>query len=249
MRLLLEFRSQNNFVYFPNYHHKLQGFIYSLLQDTSFHYLHDSDGCKFITFSNIFPPSDAKRGERRKLILSSPDDRLIQVLQSQLTSLKRSTIRIGHMLFKLEAIKPVQLTFGSDVRLITATPIIIRVPREKFMQYHPSWDREYSYVYWRSNHSLELFMEQLLTNLIKKYQEFYSREIQISNFIDRYIFKKQVCNNVFIKSNEVKVIGTIWEFLLRDLTPVEQQFLSFALDCGFGELNFLGFGFVNNVGH
>ncbi|MBD3190786.1 MAG: CRISPR-associated endoribonuclease Cas6 [Candidatus Heimdallarchaeota archaeon] len=249
MRLLLEFQAQNNFVYLTNYHHKLQGFIYSLLRETSFHHLHDSDGYKFIAFSNIFPPFNAKEGDTRKLIISSPDEELIQVLQAKLASLEDSTIRIGHMLFRLVCIKPVRPTLRSNVRLITATPIVIRVPREKFIEYNPSWDRKYDYVYWRSHHSFKLFIEQLVQNLTKKYQEFYSRDIKISNFFDRFNFKKQVCNHVVINGKEVKVIGTLWEFFFRNPTRRERKFLSFALACGLGELNSLGFGFVNNVGN
>ena len=68
MRLLLKLRALKNQAYDLKYHHKLQGFIYSLLDGTPYVKLHDRRGYKFFCFSNIFPPEDVRAGVTRSLL-------------------------------------------------------------------------------------------------------------------------------------------------------------------------------------
>ncbi|HID60907.1 MAG TPA: hypothetical protein EYP46_03510, partial [Hadesarchaea archaeon] len=77
MRLLLKLRVLKDQAYDLKYHHKLQGFIYSLLDETPYVKLHDRRGYKFFCFSNILPSVDATTGTTRSLIISSPDVGLI----------------------------------------------------------------------------------------------------------------------------------------------------------------------------
>lgn len=41
------------------------------------------------------------------------------------------------------------------------------------------------------------------------------------------------------------VLSSIWEFAFSYLRREQRGVLEFGLDCGFGELNSLGFGFMN----
>lgn len=43
----------------------------------------------------------------------------------------------------------------------------------------------------------------------------------------------------------VKVSGSIWEFSFGYLDGEKREVLQFGLDAGFGELNSMGFGFMN----
>lgn len=43
----------------------------------------------------------------------------------------------------------------------------------------------------------------------------------------------------------VKVFGSIWEFMFGYLNSGRRKIIQFGLDCGFGELNSMGFGFIN----
>ncbi len=56
-----------------------------------------------------------------------------------------------------------------------------------------------------------------------------------------------VCNHIIEEGKEHKVIGSIWEFAFSHLSPEQRDILEFGLECGFGERNSLGFGFVNTV--
>lgn len=56
MRLLLKLRAAKDQAYDMRYHHKLQGFVYGLIEGTPYMKLHDRRGYKFFCFSNIFPP-------------------------------------------------------------------------------------------------------------------------------------------------------------------------------------------------
>ncbi|PKP59881.1 MAG: hypothetical protein CVT89_00760 [Candidatus Altiarchaeales archaeon HGW-Altiarchaeales-2] len=44
---------------------------------------------------------------------------------------------------------------------------------------------------------------------------------------------------------EHKVFGSVWEFNFNHLNDSQRRILEFGLDTGFGEMNSLGFGFMN----
>ncbi len=247
MRGILTLRCENSFLYEANVYHKLQGFIYSLIRDTEYSSLHNKKDYKFISFSNVFPPKNAKMGDKRTLIISSPENRLITIMKNSLDALQGEIINIGHMRFFLERTTILRPTIEKDLCLITGTPVIVRIPKEKFSAYESHWDVNYDYIYWRSNYPLELFIEQIEQNLRKKFQSFYGYELSLEKAFENFNFKKQVCNHITINGKEVKVIGTLWEIIFKNLDKNQRKFVSFMLDCGIGELNTLGFGFLNKV--
>jgi CRISPR-associated endoribonuclease Cas6 len=256
MRLLLKLRVLKDQAYDLKYHHKLQGFIYGLLDGTPYVKLHDKRGYKFFCFSNIFPPKGTKkdpsesmeRGEARQLLISSPEVGLMGILNDKLTQIgeERIPVNIGDMSFELESVQVLEPKIGRSCRLITGTPIVIRIPKENYEKYGIKPPKDYDYVYWRKQYSFEAFIKQLKDNLFKKYNEFYGGSLEEFPLFEQFVFKKQVCSHVVIGGKEVKVFGSIWEFAFSCLKK-EQQILKFGLDCGFGELNSLGFGFINLV--
>jgi CRISPR-associated endoribonuclease Cas6 len=136
--------------------------------------------------------------------------------------------------------------------MITGTPIIIRIPREKYIKYGISPPSNYDYLYWKADHPLELFLSQLWVNLQKKYNEYTKtniadRSLYHSNkplsFFGELIFKKQISTKLFVKNTEQTVIGTTWEFLFEG--HKYREMIQFALDVGLGERNSMGFGFMN----
>jgi CRISPR-associated endoribonuclease Cas6 len=60
------------------YHTNAQGFIYNLLRGSIYEQIHDVQGSKFFSFSNIFPHADLKQGDIRTFIISSPDDEFVK---------------------------------------------------------------------------------------------------------------------------------------------------------------------------
>jgi len=60
-----------------------------------------------------------------------------------------------------------------------------------------------------------------------------------------YKFKKQVSTKIHMHNTDVTVIGSLWELgFSHDINEAVQIF---ALDCGLGERNSLGFGFMNEL--
>ncbi|MEW6592624.1 MAG: CRISPR-associated endoribonuclease Cas6 [Candidatus Hadarchaeota archaeon] len=255
MRLLLRLRAAKDQAYDMKYHHKLQGFIYGLLEGTPYVKLHDRRGYKFFCFSNIFPsrgekrdPSeDMKKGETRNLLISSPEVGLIAAMNDRLNQIgeEGALVNVGEMSFVLESVQVVEPMIGQSCRLITGTPIVLRIPRKRYEEYGIEPPKDYEYVYWRPGHPFEPFVKQLEDNLFKKYREFYGKGMEESSVFEQFEFRREVPARVVLKEGEVTYIGSLWEFSFGYLEGKLQELVGFGLDAGFGELNSLGFGFMN----
>lgn len=250
MRILLRLKSLRNFSYDIKYYHKLQGFIYNLLKDTSYSILHEKKGYKFFCFSNIFPIGDTKVNDKRNIIISSPDKFFIKFLEDKLNNMKNKekTIKIGNMLFSIDDVSLVNIKIRKSLNLISATPIIIRIPEKNYEKYEiPKKFRKKRFVYWRPSYSFEAFVKQLEENLFKKYNEFHKTNLEKFPIFEQFKYKKLVISHVVIRGKEYKFVGSIWEFIFSYLNDEQKKILEFAIDCGFGERNSLGFGFMNVI--
>ena len=246
MRLVLDLLAKRDSSYLMQYHHQIQGLIYNLLKDSPYDNLHDKEGYKFFCFSNILPPGDLKAGDHRTLIISSPDPKFIHHLHAVITT-RLTEIRIEEMRFDLQGAKMVELDFPSDrpISMITGTPIIVRIERDKMLQAGIAPKGLYSSVFWRTQYPISIFIEMLRKNLVSKYVEFHkttSMEMP-SDLFSAFQFKKQVSTRVKIRDAEQIVIGTVWVFEFK--REVDRGFIRFCLDAGFGERNSIGFGFMN----
>jgi hypothetical protein len=66
------------------------------------------------------------------------------------------------MQFELNNVKRFNVKLKKNFKLITATPIIIRIPEKNYEKYKiPTEFRKKRYVYWRSMYSFEAFVKQL----------------------------------------------------------------------------------------
>lgn len=230
----------------PNfqYHHKVQGFIYSLLRNTEFENLHDKKGYKFFCFSNIFK-SNKSDNKIYNLIISSPSKDFIEQVSYQLHKIidNQIPIEIG-ILFELVSYKKLEnekLVF--PLQIITGSPIVLRIPLSLYEKYKVE-SAPYKSIYWRSNHPVQLFVEALEKNLKKKYFEFTNIQIDYRIF-ETFNFKKQVSTKLEIGNSLIPIIGSLWGFGFSKKVSKELQL--FALDCGLGERNSLGFGFMNTI--
>jgi len=188
-----------------------------------------------------------KKGELRQMLISSPEVGLVNILNEKLEQMgvERSPVNIGEMSFAVESVKPLEPMIGRSCRLVTGTPIVLRIPKEKFEKYGIVPPKDYDYVYWRKEWPFEPFVKQLEENLFKKYREFYGTSLEEFPIFKQFEFKKPVCNHVVLGGKEVKVLGSIWEFSFGYLNGKKRELLQFGLDVGFGEENSLGFGFMN----
>ena len=91
-----------------------------------------------------------------------------------------------------------------------------------------------------------MFTQQLEENLYSKYAEFTGREISSEDelpLIQKLTFKKQISTRINLHDTEQIVIGSLWEFSFDN--DQNAELLQFGLDCGLGERNSMGFGFMN----
>jgi CRISPR-associated endoribonuclease Cas6 len=249
LRIILKLTSSGQFSANFDYHHAVQGFIYSTLNNPSspFYDLHDKKTYKFFCFSNIF----SSRDKMLNLIISSPNDELIEEITNRLSPLAetQSTIQIGDTQYKLQKI--IVFSYKNllfPLKLVTATPILLRIPHKKLSHQQGANSLPYNDVYWRNNYPMELFIEGIESNLDKKYKDCtmlsVKKNIDDSLFAE-YRFKKQVSTKIHLHNTHVPVIGSLWE--LGFSYNIDKSVQIFALDCGLGERNSLGFGFVNEL--
>lgn len=253
MRLLARLQCAEDGRYEMQYHYHLQGFIYNLLRGSKYHHIHNKEGYKFFCFSNIFPTRDLVKGDLRTLIISSPDSEFVACLHEALQKWNSGgNVAIGAMKFKVDYVEKFEIKIpNTPFTLITGTPIVMRIPREKYKAYGVEPKGKYSYVYWRRDHPIDLFIQQLENNLAKKHVEylgFDSSQVFKQNsfslrFFEKLRFKKQISTRVLMKGFDQIVIGTICEFEFR--SAINTDMVRFALDSGLGERNSLGFGFIN----
>jgi CRISPR-associated endoribonuclease Cas6 len=255
------------------YHYHLQSFIYSLLKGSKYHDIHDKEGYKFFCFSNIFPVTKTiEDNSLRTFIVSSPDREFVDYLFELLYSQSNVEVHIGSMKFKIDFLDKFVVKLPHDysqISLITGTPIIIRIPKDKYKAYGIKPSKDYDYVYWRSGYPIDLFISAIENNLLKKYSVYYYHHHHGDNrhgllhlaeknnqnllapsqlpssLIQKFKFKKQISTRVFMKGFEQVVIGTLWE--LNFYESVKKDIVQFSLDSGLGERNSLGFGFMNMV--
>lgn len=248
MRILLKLQSTKNCDYDLSYFTKLQGFVYNLLKNSDYRILHEKSGYKFFCFSNIFPVGELKIGDERNLLISSPDKFLIKTLEEKFKEIidSKKLINIGELQFKINEISIIKPKLKRKCKLVSATPIVIRIPEKNYERYNiPEKFRKKRYVYWRPHYSFEAFAKQLEENLIKKYNEFHKNKFEIERIFEIYKFRKSVVNHIIIKGREQMIVGSLWEFLFTHLNKKQKKILNFGVDCGFGERNSLGFGFIN----
>ncbi len=248
MRLLIKLQSLDSYYYDREYYTKIQGLIFNLLRNSEYSLLHDKGGYKFFCFSNIFPFSEfINEGDERTLIISSPDRYLIEVIKNKL--IEKEFISIGRCEFKITNINKLDIKLQHNCRLIASTPIIVRIPEWNYEKYNiPKEYRKPRYVYWRPEYSFEAFVKQLEENLIKKYKEFFKKEIYIDRIFEIFRFiKGPIAVPVDIKGKKQVFVGSLWEFSFSVLSKAQMEILKFGIDCGFGERNSLGFGFINVI--
>lgn len=251
LRVLVRLKAQDTFPYELGYHHTFQGFIYGLLRGTDFQFLHDRPRYKFFCFSNLIPPTRViSKDSSKTLMISSPNDAFIETLQEKLAARLGSTIRLGTMTFKIIETQLSRPELPSsalqDIVLTSGTPIVVRIPAYRLKDYGIQPKRNYQFVYWRSEYTPTSFIKQLEENLWKKYCEYFSAKEQPDlTLFERLKFRKQVAVPLKMRGRESTIIGTLWDFQFRAIDRAKCAMLQFALDSGLGEMNSLGFGFVN----
>lgn len=149
--------------------------------------------------------------------------------------------------------KKIRIPSDTSYSVVTGTPIIIRIPKNKFNQCNYNLSTEYNYIYWKKNLPITFFINQVEDNIIKKYYEYSnynnnnipSINLNSLKLFEKFIFKKQVSTKIRMKESTHTIIGTLWEFQFEGWE--NKEIVEYILDSGLGERNSLGFGFMNLV--
>ncbi len=242
-RLILKLETTKDCAYDLEYYGKLRGVIYDSISK-DYPSLHNKPGYKYFCFSNIFPITDAKKGDAKTLIISSPDE---DVLSSIYKNLPKK-LQVGENEYLVKEKKPLKTKVKPGDTLITGTPIIVRIPKSSFEKYNITSPNDY--VYWRMEFPANAFLNQLESNLKKKFSGFFGLRPEPSFPLpfESYEPRKEVGLKTNIKGNPAQLVGSLWKFKVgKSVSKLQLKFLQFCLDCGFGELNSYGFGFMNVV--
>ncbi|MGC9123561.1 MAG: CRISPR-associated endoribonuclease Cas6 [Thermoplasmata archaeon] len=234
MRLIIEFEPTSEFSYDYINKHSIQGLIYYLLKNTSFDNLHSTNKFKYFTFSDIFPVSDFKPGQTKILIFSSPSNELVNTLYNSL--LKYNMVRIKNLNFKIKNVKKIKLNLTN--KFISGSPIVL---------YKDNKSNEY--FSFEKHNNLKFFLERLQDNAIKKYISYTGDSLALNEpLFDKMIFKKEVVVKEVKGGKEFIIIGSVWRLLEKFYIPNSlYSFYEFIMDCGLGEKNSMGYGFINPV--
>ncbi|MGH2639255.1 MAG: CRISPR-associated endoribonuclease Cas6 [Rhabdochlamydiaceae bacterium] len=263
MRLLIHLDTREDAPYENDYHYHLQAGVYSLIREGGLEQVHQKQGYKFFCFSNIFPFGDYLKGSERSLLVSSPDPTIIEAIarSSALKAKNNEPLFVGRLQFAVTSVsKPFRIgARSSEVIVRSATPIVMRIPRARYEEYELKPKVDYEYTFWRNTLPLEAFVKQLVDNIEKKWNEFSTQHTVATNRgndplsepeklmpeVLYYRFLKMVSKPITLRQERQMIIGSMWELSFAPQTLLEQRVLEFALDCGFGERNSLGFGFMN----
>lgn len=213
--------------------HTLQGGIYYLLDDTEFADLHKRSGFKFFTYSNVFPIGDFYPGKEKTVIISSPNDKLIKEIYRRAKEL--NYFYLSDTALSIKEVK--MLNIRATGSYITGTPVVLQAD-----------SRGSKYISFKRGCSVRDFITRVKENALKKYNVFYDDELTMDfEIFDLLQFRKEVAVMAKKDGRSFVIIGTLWSLLQKKIPKGYGKFYQFLLDCGLGEKNSLGFGFLNVI--
>lgn len=239
-------------VYDNTYHHKLRGRVWDALEGTDYDSVHDSGEPPGFVMSNPFPPRNMSEGDGRKLLVASHDERLLAHVAEDM--LENRELNIGEMPFHVDnvtSISPDVGEPGTRGTLETGTGLLVRIPPWQCEEYgidHPGGDTA---VFWRPEHTTEPLVEQLEANLDKKHRLFAHDHLPGPSDVDGSLFDGYELLKTFAvpvtvtEGQEMTYVLSKWKFNYTVRDDHHRRHLNLALDCGLGERNALGFGFIN----
>ncbi len=233
MRVLIKLKPEK---FIPGYKinkHTIQGGIYYLIDGTEFSDLHKKTGFKFFTFSDFFPVGDFYPGKHKFLIISSPNEKLIHEIARRAKEMNHFYLSDSPL--KVEEVKTFNIR--PTGKFTTGTPIVIQTDNKNSV-----------YFSFQKGGNMRVFTERLKENAIKKYNAFYDDDLSLEDeLFDLLQFRKEVSVIVKKDGKSFVVIGTLWSLLQKRIPRGYGKFYRFILDCGLGEKNSLGFGFLNVI--
>jgi CRISPR-associated endoribonuclease Cas6 len=244
MRAMVEMTARRDYEYDNTYNRALQSRIYDgLLDGTAYANLHEDDGIKLFSYSPPIPPHNAEEGETRRLIFAGADDELVTTIVTSLC--REPKLNLYEMPFHVDQAFSIDVPLGNRGALTTGSPIVIRFNRQTAVEYDIK--TKYDKTYWEAEHGTDLFFDHLNKNLQQKYRLVYGEEPPEPPYFTGYSFDREVVKPLYYDQKPVTYIGSEWTFEYEIESGDHRKLLNLALDVGLGELNSLGFGFMNRT--
>jgi CRISPR-associated endoribonuclease Cas6 len=251
VRVLTRLTARADAAYDNTYHHKLRGRIWRALDGTSYDGRHESDNPPGFTYSNPFPPRDMSEGDGRTLLVAAPEEELLAHVADDFATDRE--LNIGEMPFWIDEVNALDTDVGEPGtrgRIETGTGVLVRIPPWRFEEYDIDTDHD-AVEFWRPEHTMEPFRNQIENNLDKKHDLFCSEYLPGPSEINGDLFD----GADLIKTFSIPVTVTQgqretwvlskWRFDYTVRDDHHRRHLNLALDTGIGERNSLGLGFVN----
>lgn len=253
MRILARLSARADTTYDNAYHRKLGGRIWRALENTEFDETHDENRPKGFVYSNPFPPGDMQEDDERTLLIASPHEGLLANVAEDLKN--DPELNIGEMPFRvtdLDVIAPDVGEPGTSGTLSTGTGVLVRIPPWRFEEYGIDSKHDEA-EFWRPEHTIEPFENQIEANLDKKHGLFCEDYLPGPSERDGGLFDGYELIKTFaIPVTPTEGVEETWvlskwrfDYTVRD--DHHRRWLNLALNVGIGERNSLGFGFCNIV--
>ncbi len=209
--------------------HSVQSMLYHALGDSQYGRAHNVPRFRFFTFSDFF----RNKREEDTLIISSPISRLIGIMGDWFR--ERDSVTLDGETLRIARVSQRRLRLSDAFE--SGSPVTL---------YRDS--QSGTYVSLEKSGDFAFFLERLMDNAVKKYAAFTGQEPDLKGPIfDEYVLRKEVVVRVEKSTGPFDVVGSVWKRLVKHDVYDNSGFYNFLMECGLGEKNSLGFGFVNPV--
>ena len=252
VRVLARLRVRADTAYDSTYHHKLRGRLWRALEGTEFEGGHDGNDPPGFCYSNPFPPGDMEEGDERTLLVASPHEELLSHVARDLRA--EPELNVGEMPYHVEDLSTLAPDVGepgSSGVIETGTGVVVRIPPWRREEYGIEGDHGDTATFWQPEMTMEPFRNQVEANLDKKHRLFAPEHLPGPSDRDGELFESYELIKTFAlpvtvtEGEEMTYIVSKWRLGYRVRDDYHRRHLNLALDCGIGERNSLGFGFVN----
>jgi CRISPR-associated endoribonuclease Cas6 len=256
MRLLTKLTARADAAYDHTHHAKLRGRLWGALAGTEFDERHEIDEPLGFCFSLVFPPKSMSEGDERWLLVAAPEEELLAHVAEDLQDDRE--LNVGEMPFRVEHVHTLSPDVGepgTSGTLESGTGVLVRIPPDRREEYGIENGHGDTATFWRPEHSMAPFRRQVRANLDRKHRLFAPDYLPgpsdcEGELFDSYDLLKTYALPVQVtEAQEMTYVLSKWElgYTVRD--EDHRRHLNLALDCGIGERNALGFGFVNIADH
>lgn len=238
VKIVLQKRSKGLIDY--NYQFKLASAVYTIISDGNkklAESIHKHDGYKNYCFSNFIPHRKRtwKNGmdfNVATLLFSSPDKRCVDAFRRGIISSGKMKINSTQLdVIDITAVTP---RLDRNTVFETKSPVYVKTKKEidgKLKE-------------WDLNPYEEKFVENVETNLVNRFREYYQKEPEENKFRINPIETKG--KRIIIDNGKAKTFRRC--HLMTFTADASPDLLQFAYDSGIGEKNAMGFGCIEVKG-